>query len=46
MKKILFVEDNEMLLQLYAMMLSADHRWEVATAPDGLAAMELQHIDR
>ena len=41
MKKILFVEDNEVLLQLYAMMLSADRRWEVATAPDGLAAMEL-----
>jgi HD-like signal output (HDOD) protein len=41
MKRILFVEDNEVLLQLYAMMLSADKRWEVTTAPDGETALAL-----
>jgi HD-like signal output (HDOD) protein len=41
MKKILFVEDNEVLLQLYAMMLSTDRGWAVTTAPDGQAAVAL-----
>jgi len=42
MKRILFVEDNELLLQLYGMMLSSkSDQWETTTAPDGQAAMEL-----
>lgn len=42
MKRILFVEDNEVLLQLYGMMLScAGDEWETTTAPDGQAALAL-----
>ncbi len=42
MKRILFVEDNEVLLQLYSIMLSSERdQWETTVAPDGQAAMEL-----
>jgi HD-like signal output (HDOD) protein/ActR/RegA family two-component response regulator len=42
MKRILFVEDNEVLLQLYGMMLSGESsQWETTTAPDGRIAVEL-----
>jgi HD-like signal output (HDOD) protein len=42
MKRILFVEDNEILLKLYGIMLANESdEWETATAPDGQAAMEL-----
>lgn len=42
MKRILFVEDNEVLLQLYSLLL-ADERdqWETTVAPDGQAAVKL-----
>jgi HD-like signal output (HDOD) protein len=42
MKRILFVEDNEVLLQLYGFMLASESaEWETVTAPDGRAALEL-----
>lgn len=42
MKKILFVEDNEVLRQLYNVMLENESdRWQVATASSGEAAMQL-----
>jgi HD-like signal output (HDOD) protein/CheY-like chemotaxis protein len=42
MKRILFVEDNEVLLELYGMMLAGERdQWETTTAPDGKTAMEL-----
>ena len=41
MKHILFVEDNPILLQLYATLLSDDSRWQTATAVDGLTALAL-----
>ncbi|MFO1489031.1 MAG: response regulator [Verrucomicrobiota bacterium] len=41
MKHILFVEDNPILLQMCAMMLEGDTDWEVSTAADGAAALEL-----
>ena len=42
MKRILFVEDNEVLLQLYRILLAGESdRWETAVAPDGQTAMEL-----
>ena len=42
MKRILFVEDNEVLLQLYGIMLSAESdQWETTTAADGQIAMGL-----
>lgn len=42
MKKILFVEDNEMLLELYSLMLDRDRdRWQTALAPDGATALKL-----
>ncbi len=42
MKRILFVDDNEVLLQLYeAMMLDESTQWEVKTAASGEKAMEL-----
>ena len=41
-KRILFVEDNPILLELYAMMLQSEQeRWEVVTAEDGARALEL-----
>lgn len=42
MKSILFVEDNEVLLQLYGELLADERdRWAVTTAPDGRAGLEL-----
>jgi HD-like signal output (HDOD) protein/ActR/RegA family two-component response regulator len=42
MKRILFVEDSEVLLQLYGILLADESdRWETTVAPDGQAAMEL-----
>lgn len=38
-KRILFVEDNPILLQAYAMMLGGGEDWEVATAADGQKAL-------
>ena len=42
MKRILFVEDNEVLLELYGILL-ADERaeWETALAPSGESALQL-----
>ena len=40
-KRILFVEDNQLLLQMYAMMLDGDRdHWEVATADNAKKALE------
>jgi len=42
MKRILFVEDNEVLLQLYGIMLSGEaSQWETTTAADAEIALEL-----
>src|ERR1035437_10326566 len=42
MKRILFVEDNEILLQLYGIMLSHESdQWQTTTAADGQIAMKL-----
>ena len=42
MKRILFVEDNAMLLQLYGIMLEGERdQWQTTTAPDGQTAMAL-----
>jgi HD-like signal output (HDOD) protein/ActR/RegA family two-component response regulator len=42
MKRILFVEDNAVLLQMYALMLDRDgDHWEVATAADAPSALEV-----
>ena len=42
MKRILFVEDSEVLLQLYGILLADESdQWETTVAPDGQAAMEL-----
>ncbi len=42
MKRILFVEDNEVLLQLYGIMLEGERdQWQATTAPDGETAMGL-----
>lgn len=42
MKRILFVEDNEMLLELYGVMLDRERdHWEVSLAPDGENALKL-----
>jgi HD-like signal output (HDOD) protein len=42
MKQILFVEDNEILLQLYGMLLEGEHsQWQTSLAPDGEAALKL-----
>jgi HD-like signal output (HDOD) protein len=42
MKRILFVEDAELLRKLYELILSSNRDdWEVKTAPDGQAALEL-----
>jgi len=42
MKQILFVEDNEVLLQLYGILLDEESdQWKTTVAPDGQTAMEL-----
>jgi HD-like signal output (HDOD) protein/ActR/RegA family two-component response regulator len=42
MKKILFVEDNELLLELYGMLLEGDRdQWQTSLAPDGETALKL-----
>jgi len=42
MKRILFVEDNQVLLQLYDVLFAGENgQWETATAADGQAALEL-----
>ena len=42
MKRILFVEDSDLLRELYAVMLGRERdSWEVQTAADGRAALEL-----
>jgi HD-like signal output (HDOD) protein/ActR/RegA family two-component response regulator len=42
MKKILFVEDNEVLLELYGMLLNdARDQWQTTLAPDGKSALKL-----
>jgi HD-like signal output (HDOD) protein/CheY-like chemotaxis protein len=42
MKRILFVEDNELLLQLYSLLLADEgDQWETSLAPDGLHALQL-----
>jgi HD-like signal output (HDOD) protein len=44
MKKILFVEDNELLLELYGAMLNHERdQWQTSLAPDGEAALKLLH---
>lgn len=41
-KRILFVEDNSLLLQMYVMMLEGEQEhWEVSTAESGAQALEL-----
>lgn len=40
-RRLLFVEDNPIMLQLYAMMLEGEENWEVATADGGEAALQL-----
>jgi HD-like signal output (HDOD) protein len=41
MKRILFVEDNEVLLELYGMMLNSQKQWQTSVAPDGETALKL-----
>jgi HD-like signal output (HDOD) protein/CheY-like chemotaxis protein len=42
MKRILFVEDNKVLLQLYGLLFAGENgQWEAVMAADGQAAMEL-----
>lgn len=42
MKKILFVEDNEVLLELYGMLLDAGRdQWQTTLAPNGEAALKI-----
>jgi len=42
MKRVLFVEDNPMLLELYSFLLDPKiDQWETTVAPDGQAAMAL-----
>ena len=42
MKRILFVEDNEMLLELYGMLLDGERNsWQTTLAPDGETALKL-----
>jgi HD-like signal output (HDOD) protein len=42
MKRILFVEDNEVLLELYGMFLDRDRdQWQTTLAPDGETALRL-----
>jgi len=42
MKKILFVEDNPILLELYGILLEREHdQWHTALSPDGESALKL-----
>lgn len=41
MKRILFVDDDALLREVYEALLSDESRWEVATAPGGEAALAL-----
>jgi CheY-like chemotaxis protein len=41
MKRILFVEDSEVLLQLYSILLADDKQWLTTVAPDGPTALAL-----
>ena len=42
MKKILFVEDNDMLLEFYGLMLQADRdHWQTTLAPDAETALKI-----
>ncbi len=42
MKRILFVEDNEILLELYGMLLNGERNvWQTTLAPDGETALKL-----
>jgi len=42
MKKILFVEDNEVLLELYGLLLDGERdQWQTTLAPDGETALKL-----
>lgn len=41
MKRILFVDDDALLREVYEAMLSDEKRWEIATAPGGEAALAL-----
>jgi HD-like signal output (HDOD) protein/CheY-like chemotaxis protein len=42
MKRILFVEDNELLLELYGLLLADDRdHWQTTLAPDGESALTL-----
>ena len=42
MKKILFVEDNDVLLELYGMLLDAERdQWQTTLAPNGETALKL-----
>ncbi|MGA2245895.1 MAG: response regulator [Verrucomicrobiota bacterium] len=44
MKKILFVEDNELLLELYGTMLDRERdQWHTTLVPNGQAALALLH---
>ncbi len=44
MKRILFVEDNEVLLELYGMLLESEQdQWQTTLAPDGETALKLLH---
>lgn len=41
-KRILFVEENELLLQMYTMMLEDERdRWEISTAPGSAEALKM-----
>jgi HD-like signal output (HDOD) protein/ActR/RegA family two-component response regulator len=41
MKRILFVEDNETLLELYSIIMSTDPQWQTSLAPNGQEAMKV-----
>ncbi|HUC85810.1 MAG TPA: response regulator [Candidatus Acidoferrales bacterium] len=42
MKRILFVDDSEVLLELYGMLLDVERdRWHTSLAPDGETALKL-----
>ena len=43
-KRILFVEDNPILLQAYAVMLGSGDNWEVSTAADGPKALAMMQV--
>jgi DNA-binding NtrC family response regulator len=41
MKRILFVDDNELICEFYKAMFLGEKRWEIATASSGETALEL-----